>query len=82
MTVIEQRHGVTKGDVREHWKEEVSKAFSFCALMFLAIILFAVPALILRNWPLVCLCGVILLAETAGAARMFYAIYKYGKVGV
>lgn len=80
MTVVEQRHGITKGDVREHWKEEVSKAFLFCGVMFLAMVLFAVPALIIKNWLLVYVCAVILMAEIVAAGRMFYAMWKYSKV--
>jgi hypothetical protein len=82
VTVIEMRTSLsTKRDVREHWAQQVSEAFCFCLLMFFAMVVFAIPALILDNLLMVCLCGVIFLAETAGAVRMFYAIYKYGKVG-
>lgn len=80
MTVVEQRHGITKGDVREHWKEEVSKAFVFCGVMFLGILMFGTAALIAKNWLLVYVCAVLLLAETAASARMFYAMWRYSKI--
>jgi hypothetical protein len=82
VSVIEMRRSTrTKRDVREHWKQQVSESFCFCALMFFSLLVFAVPALVLHSFLLVCLLAVILLAETVSAGRMFYAIYKYGNVG-
>lgn len=80
-TTIPLRHTtITKHDVREHWRDQVSEAFCFSLLMFLSLLMFAVPTLVFRNFLLACVCAVILLAETVAAGRMFFCIYKYGKV--
>lgn len=80
MTVVEKRHGITKGDVREHWKEQVAQSLVFCMVMFLAILMFGTAALISRNWLLVNVCGVLLISETSAFGRMVYAMRKYSKV--
>jgi len=79
-TIPLRRTTVTKHDVREHWKDKVSEAFTFCMMMFLSLLMFAVPTLVFKNFLLACVCAVLLLAETVAAGRMFFCIYKYGKV--
>lgn len=80
MTVVEQRHGITKGDVREHWKEEMGKVVLAMLILLFAQLVLVVPAWIFGNLALEILIQALGFSIFWLWCRLMFCLYKYAKV--
>lgn len=80
MSVVEMRHGTTKGDVREHWKEQMAEGIMAMCIAFLCEVLLAVPTVAFNSWKLFSAVVIMFVAIVMAAGRVAYSIYKYAKV--
>lgn len=80
MTVVEQRHGITKGDVRSHWLDKASEAVTAMLILLLVQVLLAVPAWALDNVALEILIQALGFSIFWLWCRLMFCVYKYAKV--
>lgn len=82
MSVIEMRQSTrtTKGDAREHWKEQIAEALMAMCIAFLCEVLLAVPTVAFNSWKLFSAVVIMFVAIVMAAARVAYAIYKYVRI--
>lgn len=72
---------MTRGDVRQHWHEQMDQAVWALLVALFAANMFAIAGAITDNRGLYALMGVFGVLEAAAAVRVIYCDYKIRRVG-
>ena len=80
MTTRQMRSVRTKGDVRQHWREQCELALLISWIFLMGATLFGVAAMLHTNFLLTALAAGCITSFLGLSARVLYALRKYRKV--